>query len=61
MEVSSLFLSNRSYGVFAYTMQQQQQQQRKYQDKYESNTKGYQLSDYTKWHLLWVWYKWWQV
>jgi hypothetical protein len=34
------------YEVFAYTGQQHHQQ-RKYQDGYESNTKGYQLTDGT--------------
>jgi hypothetical protein len=30
----------------------QDQQQRKYQDGYESNIRGYQLTDGTKWHQL---------
>jgi hypothetical protein len=32
--------------VFAYT-EQQDQQQKKYQDRYESNTKGYELTNGT--------------
>jgi hypothetical protein len=50
-KVSFLFLSNGFHGVFSYT-RKQDQQQRKYQDGYESNIRGYQLTDGTKWHQL---------
>lgn len=48
-KVLFLLLSNDFHGVFAYTGQQNQQK-RKYQDKYESNIRGYQLIDGTKWN-----------
>jgi cell division protein FtsI/penicillin-binding protein 2 len=43
-KVSIFFLSNGFHGVFAY-IGQQDQHQRKYQDEYESNIRGYKLTD----------------
>jgi hypothetical protein len=46
-------LFNGSDGVFPY-IGKQGQQQREYQDVHESNKKGHQINNGTKWHLFWV-------